>query len=256
MTPILGRYGPFFLTSYFVVLSLGTIIALAVTTYHARRLELAGWIDGVLLGGAVALVAGRLGYVAMNQAYFRENPGQAWNLWQGGLTYQAALLTGLLAYILWLRLTQRPIGPYLDLIAPGLAILCAAGWAACWFEGCAYGRETIPGLFAADLPDNFGVMAVRYQTQAAGFMLSALVAGPAAWFLSKRPLSKPASGRLFWLTLVALTVVHAFVGLFRGDPGPLLFGIRVDVAVDVGLIAAGLIVAASRRGSPAEPGLD
>ena len=30
-------------------------------------------------------------------------------------------------------------------------------------EGCAYGRETTLGWLAADLPDSFGVYAVRYR---------------------------------------------------------------------------------------------
>ena len=72
MSPILGRYGPFFLTNYFVVLAVGILMALAVTAAFSRRLHLPGWIDGVLLGGGAALVAGRVVYVLLNQDYFIE----------------------------------------------------------------------------------------------------------------------------------------------------------------------------------------
>jgi phosphatidylglycerol:prolipoprotein diacylglycerol transferase len=246
MIPILGRYGPFFLTSYFVVLGIGTLAALAVTAFYARRLKLPGWIDGVLLAAGVAVLAGRLAFVLLNQDYFGENAGQAWAIWQGGLNAQAALIGGLLTYAGWLHVTHRPRGDYLDLIAPGLAIVFAAGWAACWFEGCAYGRETVPGLLSAALPDDFGVVAMRYQTQTLGFILSAIIAGLASWQLSRRPRSSTQSGFLFWLTLLALTTVHALITLFRGDPAPVWLGLRADLLVDLLVAASGLLAALSR----------
>lgn len=248
--PILGRYGPYFLTSYFVILSLGTLIALAATAYHARRLYLSSWLDGVLLSGGAALAAGRIVFVILNRAYFTENPGKAWAIWQGGINFQAALIAGLLAYIAYLHLTNRPISRYLDLIAPGLAILMAAGWVACWFEGCAYGRETIAGLFAADLPDDFGVMAVRYQTQAIGFLCSAVIAGLSAWQLSDVLPGETTTGRLFWLTLAALTAVQALLTFWRGDPAPIWFGLRADFLVDIIVLTVSLIAAA--RSGPSD----
>ena len=246
MMPILGRYGPFFLTSHFVALGLGTLLALAVTHFHARRLGLTGWIDGVLLGAGIAIVAGRLTFVLLNQDYFSENTALAWSIWQGGLNAQAALLVGLLTYAGWTYLTHRPPGDYFDLIAPGLAIVTVAGWAACWFEGCAYGRETIPGLFSAGLPDDYGVLAVRYQTQALGFLLSAIVAGLASWQLSRRPWGSARSGVLFWLTLAALMAIQALVALFRGDPSPVWFGFRADLLVALLIAGSSLLVALSR----------
>lgn len=245
MIPILGRYGPYFLTGYFVALSLGVLLALAVTAVFGRRLQLPGWIDGVLVGGGFALLAGRLAFVGVNSTYFAEKPQEAWSLWQGGLNFQAALVAGLLTYLLWLRLTERRTGSYLDLIAPGLAIVVSAGWAACWLEGCAYGRETLPGILAAALPDDFGVLAVRYQTQVAGFGLSAVIAALASWRLARRAPKTATSGVLFWLTLAALLGAHAVVTLFRGDTALVWFGRRADVVVDLVLIVLSISAAAA-----------
>ncbi len=242
MSPILGRYGPFFLTNYFVVLAVGILMALAVTAAFSRRLHLPGWIDGVLLGGGAALVAGRVVYVLLNQDYFIENSGQAWAVWQGGLNAQAALLAGLFTYALWLRWVKLPSRQYLNLIAPGLALVAAAGWAACWFEGCAYGRETLPALWAADLPDDFGVFAVRYQTQAAGFLLSAAVAGLAAWRLAKSP-----AGPVFWMTLALLSATGALIALLRGDLAPLWVDIRADLIVYLMILVLSLVAAIAAR---------
>lgn len=233
MAPIVGRYGPFFLYSYFIILGLGMIVALAVTAVFARQRHTQGWLDGLLLAGLAAIVGGRVVFVILNQAYFVENPGAAWAVWRGGMNFHAALAVGLVVFTIWLWGTKRPAGAYLALIAPGLAVAVAAGWAACWFEGCAYGRVTFPSPLAAALPDEFGVVAVRYQTQAAGFVLTLLVAALATWRLAVlRPNSGPA-GQLFWLTLAALGVVHALATLFRGDPSPTWRGTRLDMWVDM-----------------------
>lgn len=240
--PILGRYGPFFLTGYFVALTTGVALALITTGVLGRRCRRSGWLDGVLAGGVVGLLAGRLVFVLLNGAYFAENPGQAWFIWQGGLNMQAALLGGLATAVLWWRFTQRPVAPFLDLIAPGLAILFAAGWAACWFEGCAYGREAPPGLLAAPLPDDFGVVAVRYQTQLVGATLSAVVAIMAGWWLWRRPSGARRPALLFLVTLCLLVGGHALVSLLRGDPAPVWWGVRADVVVDLLLVAVSLLL--------------
>ena len=58
-----------------------------------------------------------------------------------------------------------------DLVAPGLALGLAFGWAACLMGGCAYGSV---GDSALDLylPDLYGVEAPRFATQVAGLTLS------------------------------------------------------------------------------------
>lgn len=237
MWPILGRYGPFFLYSYTVVLSLGVLLALMVTLSLARRHKMDGWLDGWLLAGIAAIAVGRLAFVMLNETYFAENPAETWQVWRGGLNVHGVLLSGLLVYWLWARVTGRPFGQYAGLIAPGLALLAAAGWAACWFEGCAYGTEATPAWSTADLPDDFGVYASRYQTQLAGILVS-LVIFAAAWWTARR-------NRLpviFWSTLGLLALSHAGIALFRGDPAPVIGGLRLDLVLDLVVAVAGAVV--------------
>jgi phosphatidylglycerol:prolipoprotein diacylglycerol transferase len=239
MTDILGRYGPYFLYTYTVVLGLGVALALGVTAALARREGPRDWLDGALVAAAGALLAGRAVFVLLNSPYFAENPAEAPRLWLGGLNYHGALLGGLVALWLWARLTGRPAARYLGLFAPGLALLTAFGWAACRFEGCAYGLPTLAGPLAADLPDNLGVFAVRYRTQAFG-CAAALIVFAVAWWASGR--ARPAL--LFWGVLGGLSLVHAVVALGRGDPAPLVGGPRLDFLVDLALLAVSLLACA------------
>lgn len=246
MSPILTRYGPYFLYAYTVVLGLGVVAALGLTSVLARREGIRGRLDGAPAASAGALLGGRAVFVWLNQPYFAENPADAWQLWLGGLNYYGVLLGGLAGLWLWAKLTGRSFQRYAGLFAPGLALLAVAGWAACGVEGCAYGRAAAPGLLAANLPDALGVLAVRYRTQLGGAVASLVVFGAALWGFGRvRP------GLLFWGTLGALSLGRAIIALWRGDVAPVVAGRRLDLLMDLGLLAVSLVAAnfvvASRR---------
>jgi phosphatidylglycerol---prolipoprotein diacylglyceryl transferase len=237
MFPILRRYGPFFLYSYTLVLALGVMASLGLTAYLARRQGRLhdGWLDGLLLAALVGLVGGRAGYVWANWDYFQAHQSEIARLWLGGLSYHGFLLTGLAAFYLWGRWRSRNLGRDAALLAPGVALMSAAGWLACWLEGCGYGLETVLGPLAADLPDSYGMRSVRYQTQLLGLGLSAFV------FLSLLVLRRRwGGGRLFWITLLALSIVQAGVTLLRGDPMPLVGQWRLDTLLNGALALAAL----------------
>ena len=250
MADILARYGPYFLYTYTVVLGLGVALALGIIVALARRdaaVTPDGWLDGALATAAGALLAGRAAFVWLNAAYFAENPAEAWQIQLGGLNYHGALLGGLVGLWLWARLRSRSFFRYAGLFAPGLALLNVFGWAACGYEGCAYGRAAAPGLLAANLPDDLGVFAVRYRTQAGG-MLAALTVFILSWWGFGRV--RPAV--LFWLTLGGLALSRVVVAPGRGDPAPLVAGVRLDLLVDRGalvvcLVAAGVAILVNRH---------
>lgn len=240
MSDILARYGPFFLYSYSVLMGLGALAALGVTAVLGRRVARPGWFDGVLAAAVGALLAGRVVFVWLNAEYFAENPFEAWQLWLGGLNYHGALLGGLAG--LWAlmslgaRLARRPFYDYAGLLAPGLALLAAFGWAACRFEGCAYGLPAPAGLLVADLPDDLGVLALRYRTQLFGGLGSAVVFVLALWAFGRtRPVF------VFWGVVGGLSLVRAAVALGRGDAAPTVAGLRLDLAADLALAAVSVI---------------
>lgn len=235
MSDILARYGPYFLYTYTAVLAAGVLLALGLTAALARRDGPERWLDGALAAAAGALLVGRAVFVRLNAAYFAENPAEAWQLWLGGLNAHGALLGGLAGLWLWARLTRRPFYPYAGLLAPGLALLAAFGWAACRFEGCAYGLPAAPGPLAANLPDDLGVFAIRYRTQLFGMVASLAVFAVALWAFRR---ARPAL--LFWGVLAGLSLARAAVALGRGDPAPLVGGLRLDLLIDLVVMIAAL----------------
>ena len=228
MYPILTRLPYAFLYSYTAVLGLGVLGVVAWSWWRARP-EVAGWLDGLLAAGVGAILGGRVAFVLGNLGYFAENNTAVWRIGQGGLGYYGALGGGLLALGMWCWWGKRPLTPYLDFWAMPLILLHAAGWGACYLEGCAYGRATWQAWYTAALPDAFGVWAVRYPVQVWGVGLCLLVWG-VVWWRKRRP-----SG---WESLAAINLIHSALTFWRGDPMPLWGDYRADMVLGLG---AGLL---------------
>jgi phosphatidylglycerol:prolipoprotein diacylglycerol transferase len=235
MYPILARYGPFFLYSYSVVMGLGIAAGVGLTYWLERRRSWArsGWLDPLLIGLITAIIGGRIVYVWINSAYFQENPNEIARIWFGGLNYHGALLAGLAVTWGWHVWRGRKFLHFAALLAPGFALVQAFGWTACWFEGCAFGKETGLGLLSGDLPDAYGVYALRYRTQEMGILLNLMAMGLALW-LHRRV----GSGGSFWLTLLSVSAGHLAISLFRGDEMLMIGSWRLDSLADGAIIIA------------------
>jgi prolipoprotein diacylglyceryltransferase len=248
MRPILFAIGSQFVYSYTVMIGVGLLLAVGLSWWRVRERPYAAlqatWFDAVLIMLAAGLVGGRIGFVIGAWDYFQIHPDEAWQLWRGGLSYHGALFGGVAALVVYSVVSSQNsvVSKYLGLFAPGFALLVAFGWAGCWLDGCAYGQETTLGWLAADLPDVYGVYAVRYQTQVGG-MLTGLVALVVPWGLS-RWLRVDSPAWLFGLTLLLVSLGHFLIGLGRGDELPLLWGWSVGLWLDglLALVALSVIV--------------
>lgn len=248
MYPILTRHGSFFFYSYTAAMALGLLLSLALIHWQTRRqspippAEQANAVgprpqSTILISILISLLLSRTFFVAANWDYYAANLDETWLLWQGGYSYHGALIGGFAA--LWALLRRRglPFAPVGGLLALPMALWSAFGWLACYLHGCAYGRQAFIGPLAADLPDNFGVFAIRYQTQLMGLLLS-LLALVILWWARRRLPPRA----LFWLAVLLLSAARALVNAFRGDPMPLLANIRLDLLLDATLALIASII--------------
>lgn len=233
MAPIIGRYGPFFLYSYTVVLGLGVLCGLALVAWQRPR---PGWADTLLFSLTIGLIGARAGFVLTNTAYYTTNTAEIAQFSQGGLSYHAGFLSACLASIGWCWWHKQNWAELAGLVAPSLTLAHAFGWLACYLEGCAYGQATFIGWLAADLPDSLGVFAVRYQTQLFGVLLSLLVFG-LVWFGRTR--LRP--GHLFALTLFLISTGRVLISPLRDDPTLFINTLRLDTLLDASLMIISLI---------------
>lgn len=223
MYPIWGRLGPFFVYGYTAVFALGLLVSWWITHQKAGKFAPSRWSDAALITLLTGWVGARLSFIWLNWEYFRERPSELTHLWQGGQTAYGALIGGLVGLGLWCWWQKRPFLPTAALFSPGLLLLIVTGWAACWVEGCAYGQATVLSPFSANLPDQYGIFAVRVQTQLLGVGLN-LLALALVLLWQKRW----GNGRLFGLTLLLANLIHLGLTLLRADPAPHLAGWRLD----------------------------
>lgn len=231
MHPILGRTAFGFIYTYTAVFAVTILISLGLTA-RLNRHRIPGWMDTAVFIMFMAWLGARVGFIAANWAYYQERPSEMWQLWQGGLSYHGALLAGFAALAVWCMVRKRPFAALAALFAPALVLIHAGGWLACYWEGCAYGAETTIGPFAGNLPDTFGIFAVRYQTQLAGFLLCLLALALILWLRTRLN-----NWQLIGTTLLLLTLIHLSVSHFRGDiPNP-----QLPILLDSGLILLGIL---------------
>lgn len=218
MYPTLFTIGKWSIPTYTVLLDLGLILGVLLTYFEGKRqlkdgalaLDLALW---TVIGG---IVGGRLGYVLVNWTVFSEDWLRALRIWEGGLSFHGAFLGGLLVMILFAQLQRGEkrvsFWELADVVAPGLALAIAFGWAACLMGGCAYGALG-EGFGYAVLPDLYGVEASRFVTQAVGIAFS-LVLLLGLWLMRGR---WPFAGAPFLMFNLFYFAGQFFLEFTRGD---------------------------------------
>ena len=219
MYPILTRLGSFFIYSYTAVFTIGFLLSWAVTQRQAKIYALPSWQAAALAALLWGWTGARISFLLLNKGYYAERPSELFHLWQGGLTAYGGLTAGLLGLWLWARWQKRPFLPYANLFSLPFLLLIITGWAACWVEGCAYGAETVLGPLAANLPDSFGLFAVRYQTQLLGILLNLAAFGFIFYWQWRS-----GNGRLFPITLLISNLIHFGISFLRGDATVTLAG--------------------------------
>jgi phosphatidylglycerol:prolipoprotein diacylglycerol transferase len=244
------QFGPLTLSTYTALIDAGLLLSLAILAWRARRrvARPGRWLTAALATLVGGVAGGRAGYVLGHLAYYRQNVDEIVAFWRGGLSWHGALggAVLVLALVCWLSgLRFWRLADELALVAP---LIGAAGWLGCLAVGCAYGRPAAgPAWLLADLPDIYGVWALRPNVQLAS----------AAWSLVLLPLpvligrSRPA-GRRVALFLALYGAGLALLSPLRGDAGPVWAGRRLDIWLNglvavAGVLTLGLLAIRSRH---------
>jgi phosphatidylglycerol:prolipoprotein diacylglycerol transferase len=244
MHPILVQWGNLTIGSYAALLDLGLVAAIAIVWLEARRLglRLAIWLDVVLVTIVIGALSARLGYALINWAYFKDHLAEVFQIWQGGLAWQAGLIGGSIAAWLMAR-RQAEFAPLqvLDVLSIAAPLGIALGWIGCYLSAAAYGREMFPSqplyFLSIDAPDLYGLTNPRWPSQLLGTLWSLIVFG-LLWLTRRKNWQ---AGTRFWLFVASYSLGAFLIGFTRADDVPILAGWRLDQILDAGLTIAGLI---------------
>lgn len=214
MQPVIN-FGPLSMSSYTAALTM----AIGLSALIGWRLwpgPTRAW--GIICLSALAggVLGGRAAHVLAHWDYFQYAFGEALRVDGGGLDWWGAALGGIGGAALASRWLCTSLPQILDALTPALPLLMLAGALGCYAATCAYGAEIptlagVPPLIAAELPDVYGLLAPRYQTQLwiAGWSLLLLALTGMCfwrgWFARWR----------FWMALALLALGMAIIGRYR-----------------------------------------
>ncbi len=127
--PIAIKIGGFEVAWYGVIIGVGILLAMYLASSEGDRkgmpqdfiLDLAFWTVPIAILGARAY------YVLFELGYYLENPGQIFQIWNGGLAIYGALLTGALVVYFFTKKKNVPVMLTLDVLAPGVLIAQSLG---------------------------------------------------------------------------------------------------------------------------------
>ncbi len=243
MLPELGRIGPLVLRSYSVMLDAAILAGLGMLAYRGWKVEgkPTRWLDA----GLVALVAGVIGaraeHVLIHFDYFAEHPLEIAQVWLGGLEWHLAVALGLAGLALGCRRKDVSFRDAIDALAPILSAGAGLAYGGCWLSACGYGREVpsladTPRFISAELPDIYGTVAPRLNSQVFGVAASLILLGVAlilAWRLQHK-------GVRLWIVLALLSGAAFAINATVGDPAPMVGPLRLDQCFDLAMMVIGL----------------
>lgn len=88
------------------------------------------------------IVCARIAFVLLDPHVKSYTLARALAIWNGGISFDGALIGAIAAIIVFCRLRKLPIMQMLDLLAPPSVIGYAVGRIGCFFNGCCYGGPT------------------------------------------------------------------------------------------------------------------
>src|SRR3954471_14469067 len=136
--PALGGIKVF---GYGTMLFLAFLGSMNLAAWRARRekldpeviYDLSLW---VFLGG---LLGARIFYVIQYWGDKVRTVADIFRIWEGGIVLYGSIMGGTAAFFLYRALRPFPLRPYLDVVAPSLAVGVALGRLGCFLNGCCYG---------------------------------------------------------------------------------------------------------------------
>lgn len=209
----------FSLNTFALFIATGSLLAAGAGWLTVRRHGWAAgvWIDVCLCALVGAVIGARVAHVLANSWYFANHTDEIVRLRTGGLDWRGAVIGGLLGVAVGCALTRQLFGQTLNALAPGIALIAVGAWAGCAATVCGYGME-IPTLayqsplVAAELPDVYGIVLPRYQTQLWGAALSFGI-----FIIALLSMRLPKSDRWrFGLVMVLLVASTIAVGAWQG----------------------------------------
>ncbi len=249
MLPYLFRIGAFSIPTYGILVALGFLAGMWLTTRLARRVGLAS--EPVLNLGVFCALAGIAGaklLMILLGPEYRAHPGEIFTLatLQSAGIFYGGLIAALGAAVWYMRRHHMPLLLTADQFAPGVALGHGIGRLGCFAAGCCWGRPaSVPWAVTFSNPesviaaDRLGIPLHPTQLYEAGaeWIICAIL----VFFIGRRH----RDGQVLGLYLLLYGIARLIVEFYREHDAsnPLGIGLSLEqwLAIGLALLGAGLL---------------
>lgn len=246
MFPKIISIGSFFIPAYGLLVALGFLAGIWVTTALAKRTDLKpDPVANLALYSAIAgLVGAKLFMFLFDFRYYREHPGELFSLstLQAAGVFQGGLLLALLTAFWYMRRESLPPLATADVFAPGVALGHGIGRLGCFAAGCCWGKEThLPWAVTFRNPEANRLVGVPlgqplHPTQLYEAFAEFLI----FWYLYRRGHRPHEPGTIIGLYLTLYSTVRFLVEFLRNHEQGLILGLSLTQWISLGFLIAGV----------------
>ena len=250
MFPKIFQVGDVFLPTYGVLVALGFLAGLAITSRLARR---SGLDPEVVtnLGIYVALaglIGAKLLMLVYDFDYYLHNPLKIFSLntLQAGGVFYGGLVGALLVAVWYLRSRKLPGLLTADAFGPGIALGHAIGRLGCFAAGCCWGIECQrPWAVTFKNPDSHELVGVPLGVPLHPTQLYEAAAEAMIFLILYRAFARPhPPGRIIGLYLILYPAARFVIEFFRTHEQANPFGLPFSLAqwFTLALVGAGMTI--------------
>ncbi len=249
MLPIL-QIGPLALQTPGLILLLGVWTGLWLSERHAHRhnLEASNLYNLVLVGILFGVIGGRLFFIIRYPEAFIANPASMLSINLSLFDLPGAVLSGLLAALVYGGRKKLPFWQTLDALTPGLAVFAIAVALANLASGNGFGAPT-QAPWAIELWGAHRHPSQVYESLAAGSILGYLL-------IVQRSKRARTPGYDFLVFIALSAGSRLFLDAFRGDSQLLANGFRASQVIAWLVLAASLWLIPRRARAASAPAKD
>ncbi len=235
--PIFGGLKVF---GYGTMLVLAFVFSTALAWWRAKRerldpeviIDIAFWL--FLFG----MIGARLFYCVEYWGHEIKTVWDALQYWKGGVVYYGGIVGGTIAFFVYRHFKPFPLRPFLDVVAPSIAVGTLFGRLGCFLNGCCYGdicdypwavafpqysppwgQQRAVGLIAANAPQSLPVHPTQLYSALDSLVLLLLMT--AFYPLRRR------DGEVMGVLMLAYPVTRFLIEYLRNDEPAFFAGMTI-----------------------------
>ena len=222
---------------YGILISFGILFGIIVATYRAKKEGLYSDIimDLALVAVPAAIIGSRVYYVIFSWDFYRQNPGDIFNIRQGGLAIHGAIIAGVLVGYIFCRYKKIGFWILADVCAPSIILGQAIGRWGNFVNREAHGGPT-------NLPWGIEIDGIKVHPT---FLYESLWNFGVFAFLLYYSSRKKYDGQIFVLYLISYSIARYFIEGLRTDSlmlGPFRVAQLISIISILGAIAIDFVM--------------